>query len=68
MKQLERAQLKAVKGGEGWLDVPGGIMNLIPNTTLITVTGTNGNQNTNTSTSLLNSLINAIKNKLNNKK
>jgi hypothetical protein len=68
MKQLERAQLKAVKGGEGWLDVPGGIMNLIPNTTLITVTGTNGNQNTNTSTSLLNSLINAIKNKKNNKK
>ncbi|WP_028907761.1 hypothetical protein [Xylanibacter ruminicola] len=68
MKQLERAQLKAVKGGEGWLDVPGGIMNLIPNTTLITVTGTNGNQNTNTSTSLLNSLINAIKNKMNNKK
>ena len=68
MKQLERAQLKAVKGGEGWLDVPGGIMNLIPNTTLITITGTNGNQNTNTSTSLLNSLINAIKNKLNNKK
>ena len=68
MKQLERAQLKAVKGGEGWLDVPGGIMNLIPNTTLITLTGTNGNQNTNTSTSLLNSLINAIKNKKNNKK
>lgn len=68
MKQLERAQLKAVKGGEGWLDVPGGVMNLIPNTTLITITGTNGNQNTNTSTSLLNSLINAIKNKLNNKK
>jgi hypothetical protein len=68
MKQLERAQLKAVKGGEGWLDVPGGIMNLIPNTTLITITGTNGNQNTNTSTSLLNSLINAIKNKKNNKK
>lgn len=68
MKQLERAQLKAVKGGEGWLDVPGGIMNLIPNTTLITITGTNGNQNTNTSTSLLNSLINAIKNKMNNKK
>ena len=68
MKQLERAQLKAVKGGEGWLDVPGGIMNLIPTTTLITTTGTNGNQNTNTSTSLLNSLINAIKNKLNNKK
>jgi hypothetical protein len=68
MKQLERAQLKAVKGGEGWLDVPGGIMNLIPKTTLITITGTNGNQNTNTSTSLLNSLINAIKNKKNNKK
>ena len=68
MKQLERAQLKAVKGGEGWLDVPGGIMNLIPTTTLITITGTNGNQNTNTSTSLLNSLINAIKNKMNNKK
>lgn len=68
MKQLERAQLKAVKGGEGWLDVPGGIMNLIPNTTLITITGTNGNQNTNASTSLLNSLINAIKNKMNNKK
>ena len=71
MKQLERAQLKAVKGGEGWLDVPGGIMNLIPNTTLITITGTtgtNGNQNTNTSTSLLNSLFNAIKNKKNNKK
>ena len=68
MKQLERAQLKAVKGGEGWMDVPGGIMNLIPNTTLITITGTNGNQNTNTSTSLLNSLINAIKNKMNNKK
>ena len=68
MKQLERAQLKAVKGGEGWLDIPGGVMNLIPNTTLITITGTNGNQNTNTSTSLLNSLINAIKNKLNNKK
>lgn len=68
MKQLERAQLNAVKGGEGWLDVPGGIMNLIPTTTLITITGTNGNQNTNTSTSLLNSLINAIKNKKNNKK
>ena len=68
MKQLERAQLKAVKGGEGWLDIPGGVMNLIPNTTLITITGTNGNQDTNTSTSLLDSLINAIKNKMNNKK
>ena len=68
MKQLERAQLNAVKGGDGWIMFPGGIMNLIPNTTLITTTGTNGNQNTNTSTSLLNSLINAIKNKMNNKK
>lgn len=68
MKQLERAQLKAVKGGDGWIYVPGGVMNLIPNTSLITITSTNGNQDTNTSTSLLNSLINAIKNKLNNKK
>ena len=68
MKQLERAQLKAVKGGDGWLQFPGGIMNLIPNISMITTTGTNGTQNTNTSTSLLNSLINAIKNKKNNKK
>jgi len=68
MKQLERAQLKAVKGGEGWLHFPGGVMIFTPTTSLITTTGTNGNQDTNTSTSLLNSLINAIKNKLNNKK
>ena len=68
MKQLERAQLKAVKGGDGWILFPGGVMNLIPTTTLITTTGTNSNQDTNTSTSLLNSLINAIKNKMNNKK
>ncbi len=68
MKQLERAQLKAVKGGDGWLQFPGGVMIFTPTTSLITTTGTNGNQDTNTSTSLLNSLINAIKNKLNNKK
>lgn len=68
MKQLERAQLKAVKGGDGWILFPGGVMMLTPTTSLITTTGTNGNQGTNTSTSLLNSLINAIKNKMNNKK
>ena len=68
MKQLERAQLKAVKGGDGWILFPGGVMIYTPTTSLITTTGTNGNQDTNTSTSLLNSLINAIKNKLNNKK
>ena len=68
MKQLERAQLKAVKGGDGWILFPGGVMNLIPNISMITTTGTNGNQDTNTSTCLLNSLINAIKNKMNKKK
>ena len=68
MKQLERAQLKAVKGGDGWLHFPGGVMIFTPTTSLITTTGTNGNQDTNTSTSLLNSLINTIKNKKNNKK
>ena len=25
MKQLERAQLKAVKGGDGWILLPGGV-------------------------------------------
>lgn len=49
MKQLERAQLNAVKGGDGWILLPGGIMNLIPPTTLFTTTGTQNTNNSQTS-------------------
>lgn len=49
MKQLERAQLNAVKGGEGWILFPGGVMNLIPTTTLFTTTGTKNTNNSQTS-------------------
>ena len=51
MKQLERAQLNAVKGGEGWLQVPIGIMNLINNAIMPTITATQTTNTSNTSTS-----------------
>jgi hypothetical protein len=49
MKQLERAQLNAVKGGGSWLDVPGGILNLINNIVMPTIIGTQTTNTSNTS-------------------
>ena len=62
MKQLERAQLNAVKGGgAGFLSTVGGILNFL--STIVITTPTIVTQNTTTSTQTNNSTKNKKKNK-----